>query len=94
MPEDTETEDYSDTNIAIKALGNDDGNTFKDSVEKGLYDRAADALAIRKVEVAQHIFNPDGIPEMDPHSGEEIDQEVYSDELESEEPDEDATADT
>lgn len=90
MPEDTETEYYSDTNLAIKALGNDDGGTFKDAVEKGLYDRTADALAVKKVEVAQHIFNPDGIPEIDPYTGEEIDQEdqeVYSDELESEEPD-------
>ena len=90
MPEDTDTEYYSDTNIAIKSLGNDDGNTFKDTIEKGLYDRAADALAIRKVEVAQHIFNPEGIPEIDPHTGQEVDL----DELESEEPDEDATADT
>ena len=94
MPEDTDTENYSDTNLAIKALGTDDASAFKDTIEKGLYDRAADALAIRKVEVAQHIFNPDGIPEVDPHTGQEIDQEVDSDELESEEPDEDATADT
>jgi len=85
MPEDTETEYYSDTNLAIKALGNDDGSAFKDTVEKGLYDRAADALNIKKVEVAQHIFNPEGIPEMDPHSGQEIDQEVDWDEIESEE---------
>ena len=94
MPEDTDTEQYSDTNLAIKALSNDDAGTFRNAVDKGLYDRAADALAIRKVEVAQHIFNPEGIPEVDPHTGQEVDQEVYSDELESEEPDEDATADT
>ena len=76
------SDDIEQTNaeLAVQSLAQADGAGFARNIQQGLYDRAADALAIKKVEAAQHIFQQsdhypetaEDIPEIDPHTAEVI----------------------
>ena len=48
--------EQTESELAVRALGDQDGSAFSKHIQQGLYDRAADALAIKKVEVAQNVF--------------------------------------
>ena len=72
--------EQTESELAVRALGDQDGSAFSKHIQQGLYDRAADALAIKKVEVAQNVFQQsdhypetaEDIPEIDPHTAEVI----------------------
>jgi hypothetical protein len=91
----SDNNENSHAELAVQALAQADGATFSKNIHQGLYDRAADSLAIKKVEAAQNIFTQNDhypetveeIPEVDPHSADvigTIGQDATEEDLEDE----------